>query len=253
MKRIFLFICLTGGFFIFPSGNSYAQNSYPGIKVTYKQSGLNNLEDSIRKEFQDKNLSWPPESVYIRSFKHDRLLQIWVKQNGADSFVLFKAYNICMQSGSIGPKRAEGDKQVPEGFYYINEFNPKSNYHLSLGLNYPNSSDKVLSDPRKPGGDIYIHGNCVSTGCIAIQDSPIEEVYYIASKARENGQDFIPVHIFPIKYDVKKSLEYLTATLSGNRVSHKYILNIKAVFDYFEKHRQLPIILVNKKGDYLIN
>ena len=56
-----------------------------------------------------------------------------------------------MQSGTTGPKRAEGDYQVPEGFYYINEFNPNSKYHLSLGLNYPNASDKILSDSIDPG------------------------------------------------------------------------------------------------------
>jgi murein L,D-transpeptidase YafK len=158
-----------------------------------------------------------------------------------------------MQSGSIGPKRSEGDNQVPEGFYYINEFNPRSNYHLALGLNYPNVSDKILSSTKNPGGDIYIHGNCVSTGCIAIQDIPIEEVYLIASQSKSKGQDFIPVHIFPVKYDVKKSLNYLTESIKGDQVVHKYILNLKAVFDYFEKNKQLPLILVNKKGDYVIN
>ena len=158
-----------------------------------------------------------------------------------------------MQSGAIGPKRSEGDNQVPEGFYYINEFNPASNYHLSLGLNYPNASDKVLSDVKNPGGDIYIHGNCVSTGCIAIQDAPIEEVYLIASMAKTGGLDFIPVHIFPVKYDVQKSLDYLTESIKGNQVIHKFILNIKSVFDYFEEKKQLPVILVNKKGDYIIN
>lgn len=83
---------------------------------------------------------------------------------------------MCMQSGTLGPKRMEGDYQMPEGFYYINEFKPYSNFHLALGINYPNASDKVLSDARRPGGDIYIHGGCVSTGCIAISDQPIEEL-----------------------------------------------------------------------------
>ena len=73
-----------------------------------------------------------------------------------------------MQSGTMGPKRLQGDYQVPEGFYYINEFNPNSNYHLHLGLNYPNASDKILSDSLRPGGDIYIHGSCVSIGCIPL-------------------------------------------------------------------------------------
>ena len=251
MKYLHLIIYLV----LFVATGSFAQNSavekqriYNGTTTTFQK-----LEDSVKKQFVSKNLTWPPQSVYIRSFKYDRILELWVKSNSEDSFTLFKTYKVCMQSGSIGPKRSEGDNQVPEGFYYINEFNPKSNYHLALGLNYPNVSDKLLCSTKNPGGDIYIHGNCVSTGCIAIQDMPIEEVYLITSQSRSNGQDFIPVHIFPVKYDVKKSLNYLTESIKGSQVVHKYILNLKAVFDYFEKSKQLPLIMVNKKGDYVIN
>ena len=111
----------------------------------------------------------------------------------------------------------------------------------------------MLSDAKKPGGDIYIHGNCVSTGCIAIQDYPIEEVYALAAIAKSNGQDFVPVHIYPVNYNVKKSLEYLTESIKGKDANNKSILNIKAVYDYFEKQKKLPIIIVNKKGDYILN
>ncbi len=256
MKRTLLFrLGLLCFFTIFSTGLLFSQTSVVEGKAVYAKttSGFSRLEDSLKKEFQEKNLNWPPQAVYIRSFKYDKSMELWVKNNKEDSFSLFKTYYVCMQSGGIGPKRSEGDGQVPEGFYYINEFNPNSNYHLSLGLNYPNSSDKVLSDAKKPGGNIYIHGNCVSVGCIAIQDAPVEEVYFIASKAKSSGQDFIPVHIFPVKYDVQKSLDYLTASIKGNQVVHKYILNTKAVFDYFQKNKQLPVILINKKGDYLIN
>lgn len=158
-----------------------------------------------------------------------------------------------MQSGTTGPKRSEGDFQVPEGFYYINEFNSNSKYHLALGLNYPNASDKILSDADRPGGAIYIHGNCVSTGCIAIQDAPIEELYVIAANVKTNGQDFIPVHVFPVKYDVQKSVDQLTESFKSNLTINKFILTLKSVFDYFEKNKQLPVILINKKGDYVIN
>ncbi len=255
MRYLHLIFCHILFFITIASGSLFAQNSFVEKQKSFKSTAtvFEKLEDSLKKQFEEKNLVWPPQSVYIRSFKYDRLLELWVKTNTEDSFALFKTYKVCMQSGSIGPKRSEGDNQVPEGFYYINEFNPRSNYHLALGLNYPNVSDKILSSTQNPGGDIYIHGNCVSTGCIAIQDAPIEELYIIASHSRSNGQDFIPVHIFPVKYDVKKSLNYLTESIKGNQVVHKSILNLKAVFDYFEKNRQLPLIMVNKKGDYVIN
>ena len=86
-------------------------------------------------------------------------------------------------------------------------FAPNSLFHLSLGLNYPNASDKILGDSIRPGSNIYIHGNCVSTGCIPISDEPIEEVFFIASVVKEQGEEFIPVHVFPVRYNVKKSMD----------------------------------------------
>jgi len=253
MKRLLLLSGLTTSLLMLCHG-AFAQPSVGELYKGYVKSAFPGgaLADTLRKQFEEKNLAWPPQALYIRSFKYDRVMELWVKNNDADSFTLFKTYKVCMQSGRIGPKRSEGDNQVPEGFYYINEFNARSNYHLALGLNYPNASDKVLSDAQKPGGDIYIHGNCVSTGCIAIQDMPIEEVFFIAANAKANGQDFIPVHIFPVNYSVKKSLNYLTESIKGE-VVHKYVLNIKMVYDYFERNKKLPLIMVNKKGDYVIN
>ena len=90
-----------------------------------------------------------------------------------------------------------GDYQVPEGFYYINEFNPKSEYHFALGLNYPNASDHILSDSIQPGGDIYIHGSCVTTGCIPITDGQIEELYVLGGPCQGPGRGFYPRTYFP--------------------------------------------------------
>ncbi|MFX5603033.1 hypothetical protein ABTD90_21020, partial [Acinetobacter baumannii] len=77
-------------------------------------------------------LQWPPKQLYIRSFKYDSQLEVWVRNNSKEAFKLFKTYKICALSGALGPKRIEGEYQVPEGFYTINLFNPKSTYHLSL-------------------------------------------------------------------------------------------------------------------------
>lgn len=231
-----------------------AQNSMGPIRTSYKLPAiLSKMEDSVRRQFEEMKLTWPPEAMYIRSFKYDKQLEVWVKNDKKEAYKLFKTYKICMQSGTTGPKRMQGDYQVPEGFYQINEFNPNSNYHLSLGLNYPNASDKILSDPAKPGNSIYIHGNCVSTGCIAIADVPIEELYVIASSVKSAGQEFIPVHVFPVRYNVKKSLEYLNTTIKTNEYLQQFNKNIKEVFDFFEAKKQLPIILVNKKGEYVFN
>ena len=151
------------------------------------------------------------------------------------------------------PKRLQGDYQVPEGFYYINEFNPHSNYHLSLKLNYPNVSDRILSDSLRPGNAIYIHGSCVSVGCIPVTDNEIEEIYIISSYAKANGEDFIPVHVFPIRYNQRRSLEYFRMSSKNNPSLQKFAMRLKDAFDQFEETRQVPIILIDRKGDYVID
>jgi murein L,D-transpeptidase YafK len=147
----------------------------------------------------------------------------------------------------------QGDYQVPEGFYHINEFNPNSLYHLSLGLNYPNMSDRMLSDSMEPGGDIYIHGSCVTTGCIPITNQQMEELYILAAYAKNQGQDFIPVHIFPIDFSNKKSEDYLKKYLQTFSEYTPFASKMKNAFYYFEKYRQVPTILINEKGEYLID
>jgi len=233
---------------------SYSQNMIEPRRIFGKVNDiLERTEDSVKIQFQKQQLTWPPVAMYVRSFKYDRQLEVWVKGNLSEPFRLFKIYKVCMQSGTMGPKRMEGDYQVPEGFYHINDLNPNSLFHLSLGLNYPNASDKILSDSLRPGSNIYIHGNCVSTGCIPISDEPIEEVFFIASVVKEQGEEFIPVHVFPVRYNVKKSMDYLKNIVGKDPVLTRFNNNIKIVFDQFETKKQLPLIMVNKKGEYVYN
>lgn len=210
------------------------------------------LDDTLQKQFAAKGLKWPARFLYIRSFKYDKQLEVWAKNEWNEPFKLFKEYKVCLTSGTIGPKRKEGDKQVPEGFYYINEFNPNSNYHLALGLNYPNSSDRVLADMNRPGGDIYIHGSCVSIGCIPLTDDMIEEVYVLAAASRSMGQDFIPVHVYPVNFRVKKSFDYLKK-FTTNPGYASMVNQMKNAFYYFEDKHQLPLVLTDKKGDYVVD
>jgi murein L,D-transpeptidase YafK len=212
---------------------------------------INRKEDTLRKQFQAKQLIWPARYIYIRSFKYDSEMEIWVKNKASDKFKLFKTYKICALAGSLGPKRMAGDYQVPEGFYYINEFNPKSLYHLSLGLNYPNASDKLLCDLSQPGGDIYIHGSCVTTGCIPITDGQIEELYVLAAHAKDLGQDFIPVHIFPVNFNNPRSVNYLNRFLLQFNEYVPFERSMRNAFFYFEKNREIPPVIVNEKGDYV--
>jgi murein L,D-transpeptidase YafK len=212
---------------------------------------LRRKEDTLRKQFISKGLEWPAKYLYVRSFKYDGQLEVWAKNDRKETFKLFKTYKVCALAGSLGPKRIEGDYQVPEGFYYINELNPRSTYHLSLGLNYPNASDRILSDSARPGGDIYIHGSCVTVGCIPIKDDQIEELYILAAHAKNAGQDFIPVHIFPIRYSNKRSTEYLAQLTKTDGQLKVFAERLESVYDHFELTRQLPVIMINQQGDYM--
>lgn len=229
-----------------------AQNAFFESQKNYPRvvSALKSKNDSLKKQFELAHLQWPPKQIYLRSFKYDSKLEVWARNKPNDAFTLFKTYKICALSGTIGPKRLDGDYQVPEGFYYINEFNPKSAFHLSLGLNYPNVSDRFLSDSIKPGSEIFIHGRCVTQGCIPLQDEQIEELYLLAAYARSQGQDFIPVHIFPIRYNVEKSREFLVRSSKDDNEYQRFSNQLKAVFDFFEAHKKLPVISINKQGDY---
>jgi len=209
--------------------------------------------DTLQKQFEAKKLGWPAKFIYVRSFKYDSQLEVWVKNDIKDQFQLFKTYKVCALAGTLGPKRMEGDYQVPEGFYYINEFNPKSNYYLSLGINYPNESDKILSDSLRPGSEIYIHGSCVTVGCIPIRDEQIDELYILAAYAKDNGQDYIPVHIFPIRFNVERSVKYLESLTKDDPALKKFADKLEDAYDYFEKYRQLPVVMIDEMGQYMIN
>lgn len=257
MKNICIRALVTLLFFGALSANSQGPNStytfidyqktFPRISDAWSRK-----EDTLRKQFEEKNLPWPAKYIYLRSFKYDSQLEVWVKYEAGEKFKLFKTYKVCALSGSLGPKRMQGDYQVPEGFYYINEFNPKSVYHLSLGLNYPNVSDKMLADSLQPGGDIYIHGSCVTTGCIPITNQQIEELYILATHAKNSGQDFIPVHIFPVHFKNTKSVEYLTKFLKDYPEYTGLTNEMKLAYQYFDKTKQLPLVMVNKKGNYVV-
>lgn len=246
-------VCLLAGGYVqsqtAASGFNFVeyQKSFPRTNDAWKRK-----EDTLMKQFMEKGLAWPFRYMYLRSFKYDSQLEVWVKYEQNEPFKLFKTYKVCALAGTLGPKRMQGDYQVPEGFYYINEFNPKSQYHLSLGLNYPNASDRILSDSLQPGGDIYIHGSCVTTGCIPITDQQIEEIYILAAHARSQGQDFIPVHIFPIHFKNQRSSEYLAKYVKDFPEYAPMADELKHAYTYFERTKLLPVIMVSKKGGYVV-
>lgn len=170
--------------------------------------------------------------ILFRLLKTHRELEVWARNRDGGPFELLHAYPLAATSGTLGPKRRAGDGQVPEGFYEIDRFNPKSNYHLSLGLNYPTPAERALGEPD-PGGDIFIHGGKVTVGCLPITDAGIEEVYLLAVLARSAGQASIPVHIFPFP---------LTEAELAKRTGSPYLpywRGLRAGYEYFEQHHEV--------------
>jgi murein L,D-transpeptidase YafK len=219
------------------------------IKNSRVREAYSEKEKSLKDRFAQQHLNYNGFHLFIRAFKKEQLLEVWVKEKDKQTYSLFTTYRFCSTSGSLGPKRKEGDYQIPEGVYHINHFNPLSNFHLSLGVSYPNSSDRVLSDHKSPGGAIYVHGNCVTIGCIPITDDKIKEVYVLAVEARNNGQQKIPIHIFPSKLDDAGLMSLKTSFASSPELI-KFWENLKPVYQDFEERKKLKAVKINQKGEY---
>ena len=173
-------------------------------------------------------------------------VEVWAKDGKNDEFKLLVTYKIAYLSGELGPKRRNGDKQVPEGIYHISEFNPNSNYLLSVRVNYPNQSDRILGYKPNLGGDIFIHGSNVSIGCIPITHDCIKELYIILVDAKDNGADEIPVHIFPFSFTKWEMRGYIDEDLKT------FWNSLKPVYQYFEENHTLPSVDVGSDGYYYI-
>ncbi|MDB6171005.1 MAG: ErfK/YbiS/YcfS/YnhG family protein [Chthoniobacteraceae bacterium] len=158
-----------------------------------------NKEALLRERFKQAGLPYPPRKIFLRAFKREAILELWAREEEGGTYKLIATYPVLASSGGPGPKFKEGDRQVPEGFYFIDRFNPESRFHLSLGLNYPNAADRLVVDPEHPGGDIFIHGGAISIGCLPIGDPAIEELFLVALDTATRGQLNIPVDIFPTR------------------------------------------------------
>ncbi len=207
------------------------------------------FNDTLSKEFKHKNVAYPPKDIYLRAFKSQNEMELWARNNESSEYKLIKTYRICAISGSLGPKRVQGDRQVPEGYYFIEDFNNKSDYYLSLQLNYPNYSDQMQGN-QKTGGDIYIHGGCVTVGCMPMTDPGIQEIYTLCLNARLNGQLYIPVHIYPTRMN-KSGLSYLNKEYANDATKQQFWSELKAGYEYFEKYHKLLPVMYTPDGKYV--
>lgn len=205
----------------------------------------------IAASFAKAKVAYPPKQLLLRSFKSEGVLELWA--GNGEALVLVSSYPVCASSGGLGPKRAQGDLQVPEGFYTIDALNPWSAYHLSMHVDYPNAADRVRSrhaGVNDLGGDIMVHGDCVTIGCIPIEDGPIKEVYLIVKDAKANGAR-AHIHIFPRRLDDEASLRELLASDAPEDTKQLW-RELAEGHLLFDKTRRIPKVRIDKAGRYVI-
>lgn len=152
------------------------------------------VADRLSSKFIAAGIPYPPLETTFVAFKDSRRLEIYSRSAPNQSWKLVHTYSILAASGQPGPKLAEGDKQVPEGFYRAESLNPNSRYHLAIRLNYPNEFDRLMAtaDQRTNlGGDIMIHGNIFSVGCLAMGDDAAEDLFVLAALTKPRNVSVI--------------------------------------------------------------
>ena len=152
------------------------------------------------QESRHSTLKLPLADPRIVVLKSQRTLELYSASK------LVRTYKIGLGLNPVPDKQREGDRATPEGDFYVFTKNPKSAFHLSLGISYPNIEDaerglnaglitraqrdaivKAIKRKQGPpqytalGGLIYIHGNGASSdwtwGCVALENEDIEELY----------------------------------------------------------------------------
>ena len=180
----------------------------------------------LEPDLAAKGLHWG-DPVFLRAFKEEAELELYVLHRESKRFVLFRTYTVAAQSGTLGPKLREGDGQVPEGFYAVgkNAMKPDSRYHLAFNIGYPNAYDLAH---QRTGSFIMVHGNQVSIGCLAMTDEKIEEIYSLCDAALQGEQPYFRVHIFPFRMTEERMEK------ARDSEHHEFWQNLREGYQRFE-------------------
>ena len=170
--------------------------------------------------------------ILIRAYKKEAEIEVWKRDRKGD-YVLLKSYPVCRWSGQLGPKRKEGDRQVPEGFYSVTagQLNPNSAYWLAFNVGYPNPMERAMG---RSGGDIMVHGICSSRGCFAMTDAQIEEIYAVMREAFNAGQKSVQFQSYPFKMTAENLAKF------RHDPNMPFWKNLKEGSDHFEVTKREP-------------
>ncbi|MFC3721858.1 L,D-transpeptidase family protein [Neoaquamicrobium sediminum] len=186
---------------------------------------------ALLAEMSRKTMS-PAAPILVRIFKQESELEIW-KRDRSGQFALLKTYPMCRWSGKLGPKTREGDRQAPEGFYHVSAgmLNPNSQYYLSFNLGYPNRLEAALG---YTGEALMVHGACSSSGCFALTDEGVAEIYAVAREALRGGQPAFQVQAFPFRMTAQNMAKH------RDDPNFSFWADLKRGYDIFEVTRRQP-------------
>jgi murein L,D-transpeptidase YafK len=193
------------------------------------------LSDRMLAEIAAKNMD-KESPILGRIFKEESEMEIW-KQNRDGEFVLLKTYPICRWSGDLGPKKKEGDRQAPEGFYTITpgQMNPNSSYYLAFNTGFPNAYDRAMG---YTGAELMVHGDCSSRGCYAMTDEQITEIYALARESFFGGQKAFQLQAFPFR------MTALNMAKHRNNPNFAFWKMLKEGYDHFNATHREPRVAV---------
>lgn len=196
------------------------------------------LSEKTLAEISSKNMD-KESPILARIFKEEAELEIW-KKNRDGEYALLKTYPICRWSGDLGPKKKEGDRQAPEGFYTITpgHMNPNSSFYLAFNTGFPNAYDRSWGFT---GSDLMVHGDCSSRGCYAMTDEQMQEIYALARESFFGGQKAFQLQAFPFRMNA------LNMAKHRNNPNFAFWKMLKQGYDHFEASKQEPKVAVCEK------
>lgn len=227
-----------------PEGTlAVAQQRYARVAAARTRQGK-----ALDRLFERAGVPYPAP-LLVRAFKEEGVLELWAAPSVGGPFARVVAWPFTGYSGDLGPKRRRGDRQIPEGFYRIDGFNGASRFHLSLHVDYPNTSDRLRGHPRHPGNNIFIHGNELTNGCIPIGDQAIEQLY-VAVLDSQNAGHPTPVHIFPCRFDTPACTRRLRTATRPRSALTAFWANLQEGFHHFAVTGTPPVVGVDVEGRY---
>jgi murein L,D-transpeptidase YafK len=223
------------------------QMNFTRVREAYAEK-----EKIVVKTLAGQSISRDSLRIYLRTFKTEKKMELWAKNISDSVYVQVKEFSICEISGTIGPKRRYRDLQVPEGFYHISDLNPYSKYYLSMEINYPNASDSIRGVRGHLGNLIFIHGGCESSGCIAITNENIMELYIYCIEAYNSGQEEIGLTIFPARMN-DTNYSKLISSYSKDKDKISLWADLKKSYDLFDRSKVPPTVKFQPGGVHEVN